>query len=139
MDKPVQAGARELVMVARGITPTHDRLRIRVTFLFAATLALDLVASLLIFLFERHAAGTEITNIGDSLFWTSTQLLTVSSQLPNPISTPARILDVFLQAWAISAVAYMAGSFASFFHRRSIEHDASGSPPGVAGGPVESP
>jgi hypothetical protein len=108
-------------------------------FLFAATLALDLIASLLIFVFERHAAGTGITNIGDSLFWTSTQLLTVSSQLPNPISTPARILDVFLQAWAISAVAYMAGSFASFFHRRGIEHDAAGVPPGVAGGPVESP
>ena len=120
-------------MVARGKTPTHDRLRVRVIFLFAATLALDLIASLLIFLFERNAAGTGITNIGDSLFWTSTQLLTVSSQLPNPISTPARVLDVLLQAWAISAVAYMAGSFASFFHRR--ERDAAGS---VAGGPIES-
>ena len=126
-------------MVARGKTPTHDRLRVRVTFLFVATLALDLVASLLIFFFERHAAGTGITNIGDSLFWTSTQLLTVSSQLPNPISTPARVLDVFLQAWAISAVAYMAGSFASFFHRRGIEHDAAQSSAGVAGGPAESP
>jgi hypothetical protein len=124
-------------MVARGKTPTHDRLRVRVIFLFAATLALDLVASLLIFLFERHAAGTQITNIGDSLFWTSTQLLTVSSQLPNPISTPARILDVFLQAWAISAVAYMAGSFASFFHHRSVEHDAVGS--GSADRPPSAP
>jgi hypothetical protein len=139
VDKPVQAGAQELLMVARGETPTHDRLRVRVIFLFVATLALDLVASLLIFLFEHHAAGTEITNIGDSLFWTSTQLLTVSSQLPNPISTPARVLDVFLQAWAISAVAYMAGSFASFFHRRGIEHDAARSPAGIAGGPAESP
>jgi hypothetical protein len=135
--KAVQAGAAELVMVARGRTPAHDRLRVRVIFLFAATLALDLIASLLIFAFERHAAGTGITNIGDSLFWTSTQLLTVSSQLPNPISTPARILDVFLQAWAISAVAYMAGSFASFFHRRGIEHDAAGPPAGVTGRAVE--
>jgi hypothetical protein len=113
-------------MVVRGRTPTHDRLRLRIIFLFAATLFIDLIASLLIFLFERHAAGTEITNVGDSLFWTSTQLLTVSSQLKNPISTPARILDVFLQAWAISAVAYMAGSFASFFHRRGIEGAAAG-------------
>jgi hypothetical protein len=139
VDKPVQAGAQELLMIARGQTPTHDRLRVRVIFLFAATLALDLVASLLIFFFERHAAGTGITNLGDSLFWTSTQLLTVSSQLPNPISTPARVLDVFLQAWAISAVAYMAGSFASFFHHRNVEHDAAGSAAGVAGGPAESP
>jgi len=41
--------------------------------------------------------------------------LTVSSQLKNPISTEARVLDVFLQAYAITAVATLAGSFGSFF------------------------
>jgi hypothetical protein len=88
-----------------------------------ATLLFDAVASVLIYLFERHAHGTEITNIGDSIFWTTTQMLTVSSQLPNPISTPARVLDIGLQAWAISVVAVLAGSFASFFLRRSNEMD----------------
>ena len=127
MQRPVRAGGREALSVVRGATPTHDLLRSRVFFIFVATLAVDAIASLLIFVFERHAQGTEITNIGDSVFWTSTQLLTVSSQLPNPISAPARVLDIFLQAWAISAVAYMAGSFASFFHRRSMEReDAAG-------------
>jgi hypothetical protein len=110
-------------MVARGSTPTHERLRSRLAFLFVATVVLDAIASLLVFVFERHANGTEITTIGDSLFWTSTQLLTVSSQLPNPISTPARVLDVFLQAYAISAVAILAGSFGAFFHRRGMERD----------------
>ena len=121
-------------MVARGITPTHDRLRSRLFSLFVATVALDAVASLLIFFFERHADRTEITNIGDSLFWTSTQLLTVSSQLPNPISTPARVLDIFLQAWAISVVAILAGSFASFFHVRGLERAASEAQPGAQTG-----
>ena len=107
--------------VARGATPTHDRFRQRLVVLLVATLAVDAVASVLIFLFERHAAGTQITTFGDSVFWTSTQLLTVSSQLPNPISTPARVLDVGLQAYAISVVAYLAGSFSSFFHHRSLE------------------
>jgi hypothetical protein len=116
-------------MVARGTTPTHERLRSRVAFLFVATVALDAVASVLVFIFERHANGTEITTFGDSLFWTSTQLLTVSSQLPNPISTPARVLDVFLQAYAISAVAILAGSFGAFFHRRGTESD----PPRIRG------
>ena len=88
-----------------------------------ATILLDAVASFFIFLFERHADRTEITNFGDAVFWTTTQLLTVSSQLPNPISTPARVLDIGLQAWAISVVAVVAGSFASFFHRRSYEMD----------------
>jgi hypothetical protein len=87
------------------------------------TLLLDAVASVLILGFERNASGTEITNLGDAVFWTSTQLLTVSSQLPNPISTSARVLDVFLQAYAISVVAVLAGSFGAFFHRRGLERD----------------
>ena len=119
--KPMRRGSRELVQVWRAATPAHESLRARLLFVFGATLVLDLIASVLILGFERHAAGTQITNFGDSLFWTSTQLLTVSSQLPNPISTPARVLDVFLQAWAISAVAALAGSFGAFFHRRGIE------------------
>jgi len=114
---------REVMMVARGLTPTHEHLRARLAFLLVVTLLLDAVASVLIFFFERDAQGTEITTVGDSLFWTSTQLLTVSSQLPNPISTPARVLDVFLQAYAISAVAILAGSFGAFFHRRGNERD----------------
>ncbi len=123
MRQSLRARGGELSKVARGATPTHEHLRSRLAFLVVATVALDAVASVLIFFFERHADGTKITNIGDSLFWTSTQLLTVSSQLPNPISTPGRVLDVFLQAYAISAVAVLAGSFGAFFHRRSAERD----------------
>jgi hypothetical protein len=120
-------------MVARGGTPTHEHLRSRLVLLTFATFVIDAAATVLAFLFERHAPNTGITTWGDSLFWTTTQLLTVSSQLPNPISTPARVLDVFLQAWAISAVAILAGSFGAFFHRRGNERD----PPEVPqGGPT---
>jgi len=113
----------EVFAVARGATRTHELLRSRLLFLLVATVMLDAAASVLIFFFERHAARTEITSVGDAVFWTSTQLLTVSSQLPNPISTPARVLDVFLQAYAISIVALLAGSFGAFFHRRGVELD----------------
>jgi hypothetical protein len=105
--------------------------------MFAATVIVDAIASVLILMFERHAGGTKITNLGDSLFWTSTQLLTVSSQLPNPISAPARVLDVFLQAYAISVVAILAGSFGAFFHRRGVERDPispPAAPPGAGPG-----
>jgi hypothetical protein len=114
-------GFDEITDVLRGRTSTHLHLRSRLVFVTGATVLVGAVASVLILLFERHAPGTEITNLGDSLFWTSTQLLTVSSQLPNPISTPARVLDVFLQAYAISVVAVLAGSFGAFFHRRGME------------------
>jgi hypothetical protein len=113
----------EVHRVLRGATTTHAHLRSRVAAVVVVTIALDAVASVLILLFERHAPGTKIANIGDSVFWTSTQLLTVSSQLPNPISTPARVLDIGLQAYAISVVAVLAGSFGAFFHRRSMERD----------------
>ena len=114
-------GIREIRDILRASSPAHLHLRSRLTFVLAATLLIDAVASVLILLFERNAHGTEITNIGDAVFWTSTQLLTVSSQLPNPISAPARILDIFLQAYAISVVAVLAGSWGAFFHRRSME------------------
>ena len=123
MAQPLREAGREVVKIARAHTPTHDHLRARLVALFLVTVVLDAAASILIFLFERDQTGTGITTLGDSVFWTSTQLLTVSSQLPNPISTPARVLDVFLQAYAISAVAILAGSFGAFFHRRGIERD----------------
>jgi hypothetical protein len=104
-------------------TASHRHLRERVGRLVLATLGVDLAGSLLTYLFERHAPRTEITNLGDAAFWTTTQLLTVSSQLPNPISTGGRILDVFLQLWAISVVAALAGAFGAFFHRRGLERD----------------
>lgn len=117
---------RELRDVATAATPTHLHLRERLTRIAMATVGLDVGASLLIYLFERHAKGTQIHTVGDALFWTTTQLLTVSSQLPNPISTPARVLDVFLQLWAISVVAALAGSFGAFFHRRGLERHPMG-------------
>jgi hypothetical protein len=114
-------GVREIRDVLRAATPTHLHLRSRLAFVVGVTILVDAFASTLILHFERHARGTEITNLGDALFWTSTQLLTVSSQLPNPISTSARVLDVLIQAYAISVVAVLAGSFGAFFHRRGME------------------
>ena len=89
--------------------------------LVTVTVAVDLVCAVLAFLFERHEAQTEIHTFGSALFWTSTQLLTVSSNLQNPISAPGRVLDVLMEIYAITVVAALAGSFASFLHRRSLE------------------
>ncbi len=123
MARPLRTAAHEVVSVARAASPTHQHLRERLAVLLVATIAVDVLASLAILRFERDASGTGIHNLGDALFWTSTQLLTVSSQLPNPISGPARVIDVLLQMWAISVVAMLAGSFGAFFHRRGLERD----------------
>ena len=82
------------------------------------TLIVDLVGTLLIWTFERHAPGTEIHTLGDALFFTTVQLLTVSSQLTNPLTTAGRVVDVFLEIWALFVVTAVAGSFAAFFSSR---------------------
>jgi hypothetical protein len=113
--------AREVYDTAHAATPTHLHLRQRLAAVAVVTIVVDLVGTLLVLLFEHDVTGTEITNFGDSLFWTTAQLLTVSSQLRNPISTGGRIVDVLLELYAISVVAALAGSFGAFFHRRSLE------------------
>jgi hypothetical protein len=114
--------AAEIRRVVRGETRTHAILRSRLVFLFVTTLALDLVATILMYLFERNADRSEITNIGDAFFWVSAQLTTVSSQMANPVTTPGRVIDIVLEVWAISVVATLAGSLASFFRTRHVEN-----------------
>jgi hypothetical protein len=63
------------------------------------------------------------------LFWTSTQLLTVSSSIQNPISFGGRVLDVAMEAYAITIVATLAGSIGSFMIKRAheLEHEVEAS------------
>jgi len=68
----------------------------------------------LIYLAERHARGTDIHSIGDAFFFTTVQLLTVSSQIRNPFTPFGRAVDIVLEAWAVLVVAGSAGAFASF-------------------------
>ena len=43
------------------------------------------------------------------------QLLTVSSQIRNPLTAGGRVVDVGLELWAVIVVAGSAGAIASFF------------------------
>jgi hypothetical protein len=110
--------------VVRARTPTHSHLRDRLIAVAAISIVVDLIAAAVVLLLERHAPGSELTNYGDALFWTSAQLLTVSSQVHAPLTTGGRILDIALEGYAITVVAALAGSFAAFFHRRSAEREA---------------
>jgi hypothetical protein len=85
--------------------------------LVLASLAFNLIAAE-IALQAEHGHPNAFGSYWAALFWTTTQMLTVSSQLPNPSSTTAHVLDVVLEAWAISVVTTAAGSWAAFFHHR---------------------
>ena len=93
----------------------HRRLVGRIGLVFAATLVIDAVGTTAIYFLERHAHGTEVHTFGDALFFSTVQLLTVSSQLPNPVTGWGRVVDVLLEIWAVLVVAGSAGAIASFF------------------------
>ena len=105
--------------VARAETEVHRLLRDRLTVILLVTVVVDLVCGALAYLLERNADGTAIHSFGTAIFWTTTQLLTVSSQMPNPLTTGGRILDVFMEIWALFVVTSLAGALGAFFVHRA--------------------
>jgi voltage-gated potassium channel len=103
----------------------HRRLVGRIGLVFCATLAVDALGTLAFYALERHASGTQVHSLGDALFFSTVQILTVSSQLRNPVTTGGRFVDVLLEIWAVLVVAGSAGAIASFFQ----EDPRSGSSP----------
>ncbi|MGI8558386.1 MAG: hypothetical protein ACR2ND_08770 [Solirubrobacteraceae bacterium] len=117
----MRATAGEVRDIARARSATHGRLRDRLVGIALATIGIDLICGVMAFVFEHHTQQTQITSFGSALFWTSTQLLTVSSSFPNPISTPGRLLDVAMEAYAITVIAGLAGSVGAFLVKRGHE------------------
>jgi Ion channel len=93
----------------------HRRLIGRLIIVLLATVAIDAFGTVLIYLTERNAQKGDIHNLFDAFFFTTVQLLTVSSQIRNPLTTLGRIVDIFLEVWAVIVVAGSAGAIASFF------------------------
>jgi hypothetical protein len=93
----------------------HRRLVARLLVALSVTLVVDLAGAVLVWLTERHAHGTDIHGFGDALFFTTVQLLTISSQMANPLTAAGRVVDVGLEVWAIVVVASIGGSVAAFF------------------------
>jgi drug/metabolite transporter (DMT)-like permease len=93
----------------------HRRLFSRLLLVIFLTAVVDAVGTVLIYIFERHVKQGDIHSVFDALFFTTVQLLTVSSQISNPFTVAGRIVDVFLEIWAVLVVAGSAGAIASFF------------------------
>jgi len=112
----------EVRMVIRGESLAHRLLRSRLMFLFLATLALDALATVVMYVLEHDEAGSGFRDWGGALFWVTAQLTTVSSQLPNPVTGWGKALDIVLEVWAITVAATLAASLAAFFRARHVEH-----------------
>jgi hypothetical protein len=111
----------EFMAVVRGSTPTHQHLRDRLGGLVGFVVVVDAVATVAVYAAEKDAPGSDIHGWGDGLFWTTAQLLTVSSSMANPVTGWGRVLDVVIMFVGITVVAALAGTFGSFLYRISME------------------
>jgi ABC-type uncharacterized transport system permease subunit len=105
---------REELKRAGGWEERHRRLIGRLLLILIATLVIDAIGTVLLFLAERHAHETDVHTFGDAFFFTTYQLLTVSSSMNNPLSTLGRSVNILLEAWGVLVIAGAAGAFASF-------------------------
>ena len=92
----------------------HRRLVSRLAIVLLLTMLVDVAGTVLIYATERNVKGGDIHSLGDALFFTTVQLLTVSSQIRNPLTATGRLVDVVLEVWAVIVVAGSAGAIASF-------------------------
>ena len=93
----------------------HRQLLARLALVMIATALVDVAGAVAVYFTERHAQGTEVSTFGDAFFFSTVQLLTVSSQIKNPLTTWGRVVDVVLELWAVVVVAGSAGAIAPFF------------------------
>jgi hypothetical protein len=98
----------------RGWQAHHHRLVARLLLILVGTVIVDAAGTVLIFMSERHARGTDIHTLWDAFFFSTVQLLTVSSQIRNPFSALGRLVDIVLEIWAVLVVAGSAGAIAAF-------------------------
>lgn len=99
----------------------HRRVVARLLIVLMVTAVIDGVATVAIYFLERHVKMTDIHTLGDALFFATVQLLTVSSQIKNPLTATGRVVDVLLELWAVIVVAGSAGAIASFFQSGDTE------------------
>jgi hypothetical protein len=101
--------------VKRKPRPRHRKLRRRIVAAVLLVGMVDVVGTLLMWSLETDVGDSEIKNLWNAFFFTTVQLLTVSSQMKNPVTTGGQVTDIFLELTAICLVSGIAGAFASFF------------------------
>src|SRR2546423_2116759 len=111
--RDLAVGIRDLV---RGATAAHERLRRRIATALLLTLVVDAIGTALMYWLEHGHRKSDISSAYQAFFWVTAQLVTVSSQMQNPVPDSGRAVDLVLELWSITVVTTLAGSLAAFFH-----------------------
>jgi len=104
--------------VERDLDIAFARFRVRVAAVIAATLVVDALCTVGAY-FTESGAKDEFKTLWDALFFCTTQLLTVSSSLPNPERAGTKVIDVAMEAWGVVVVASAAGIVGDILHHRT--------------------
>jgi hypothetical protein len=105
-------------VLAQEIQVAFRRFRTRLAVLMGATLVTAVIFSIAAYFSERGAPDA-FHSVWSAGFWVTTQLLTVSSQLPNPERTLTKFIDVLLEAWGVFVIAGSAGIITDWLHHRT--------------------
>jgi hypothetical protein len=111
------------LLLSREPPRPHHVLRRRLAEALVLIAVVDATGTVLMWLFEDDVGRSEIHNLWDAFFFSTVQLLTVSSQMPNPVTTGGRVVDILLELTALFLVSGIAGVFASFFLNLGRERD----------------
>jgi hypothetical protein len=114
-DQRMGAMIREEVSRLFTVEERHHRLFARLLLALGLSVVVFAAGTVVMWGLENGHRGGDIHGLGDAAFFTGVQLLTVSSQMKNPVTSGGRVVDIFLELWAIFVVTAVAGSFATFF------------------------
>jgi hypothetical protein len=106
---------------AQDLDVAVERFRLRVVALVVGTLIMDVLCAVATYLTEQGAKD-EFATVWQALFFCTTQLLTVSSQLPNPENAGTKVIDIVMEAWGVFVVAGGAAIVADLLHHRTRHH-----------------
>lgn len=114
---------RDIYDVLRAASPSHLHLRNRLSKAIALTLVVDIIGSALMYAAERQAPATQLHSFWDAFYWTTSQLVTISSTMPNPVTGIGQLICLVLNIYAITVVSTLAGMFSAFFYHRSRQQE----------------
>jgi hypothetical protein len=114
---------QELRRIAHAEGAARRRFRNHIAVLSFYTAAIWVSSTIAMYFFEHHARGSDIHNGWQAAYWMASSMTAVGSNLANPISTPAYVLDMLLKIYAVVVVATLAGALGAFFVRRGREQE----------------
>src|SRR5699024_1378296 len=113
---------RDMRDSTRASTMRHLHLRKRLTKTLVITPMIIAVPTRLMFVTARDVQNAALHNFGNTPYWTTAQLRTLSSSLSNPLTPLGKIITVVLDLYALTVVSTLAGIFGAFFLRKTDSH-----------------